>query len=104
MRTILSIIVLTLAASTAAAQMTFTNIESYCTAMSEVSTPTLLARTQKISKQKAIDLMQGMTDPQAIRMAKEVVEFAYARPQTLTIEQMRAELKRLCIDRKIFTQ
>ena len=104
MRSILSIIALTLGASIAAAQMTFNNIESYCTAMSEASSPTLLARTQGITKQKAIDLMQGMTDPQAIRMAKEVVEFAYARPQTSTIGQMRADLKQLCIDRKIFTQ
>lgn len=72
--------------------------------MSEASTTTLLARTQGFSKQKAIHMMQGMTDPQAIRMVKEVIEFAYARPQASTIDQMRADLKRLCIDRKIFTQ
>jgi hypothetical protein len=35
------------------AQMTFNDLPSYCRAMSEVSTPTLLARTQGIQRSEA---------------------------------------------------
>ena len=68
-------------APSAFAQMTFNDLPSYCKAASEASTPTLLARTQNIPRSHAEALMQGMTDPATIRMVKEVITFAYSRPQ-----------------------
>ncbi len=59
---------------------TFGDLASYCRAASEVSTPTLMARTQNISRAQAEAMMQGMTDPVAIRMVREVIAFAYSRP------------------------
>lgn len=48
--------------------------------------------------------MNGMTDPTSIRMVHEVLDYAYAKPATATLDQMRAELRQLCVDRKIFVQ
>jgi hypothetical protein len=86
------------------AQMTFKDLPSYCKAMSEASTPTLLARTQKIPRAQAEVLMQGMTDPAAIRMVKEVITFAYSRPAGTPIETLRSDLREQCIVKKIFVQ
>jgi hypothetical protein len=86
------------------AQMTFNDLPSYCKAVSEASTPTLLARTQNMPRSQAEALMQGMTDPAAIRMVKEVIAFAYLRPAGTPVEALRAELKEQCLARKIFTQ
>lgn len=91
-------------AAPALAQMTFNDLPSYCKAASEASTPTLLARTQNIPRSQAEALMQGMTDPAAIRMVKEVIAFAYARPAGTPVEALRAELREQCIARKIFAQ
>jgi hypothetical protein len=46
--------------------------------------------------------MQGMTDPLAIRMAKEVIAFAHSRPAGTPVEALGAELKEQCMARKIF--
>jgi hypothetical protein len=61
-------------------QMTFTDLPSYCRAMSEASSPTLLARVQGVPRSRAEALMQRMTDPASIRMVKEVIDFAYSQP------------------------
>ena len=39
--------------------------------------------------------MQGMTDPASIRMVKEVIEFAYSRRATTSLDAFRAELSSL---------
>ena len=72
--------------------------------MSEASTPTLLARTQGIQRSEAEALMRGMTDPASIRMVREVIEFAYARPASTSLDALRAELRDLCVAKKIFVQ
>jgi hypothetical protein len=104
MRSIWIVTALTMTPIAALAQTTFKDVESYCTAMSEASTPTLLARTQGIGKEQSIAMMQGMTDPKSIRMVREVIEFAYSRPQSMPLASMRSELKQLCVSRKIFAQ
>jgi hypothetical protein len=91
-------------APSAFAQMTFNDLPSYCKAASEASTPTLLARTQNIPRSQAEALMQGMTDPVAIRMVKEVIAFAYSRPAGTPIETLRSDLRDLCVAKKIFVQ
>jgi len=78
-----------LSAAPAAAQMTFSDLPSYCRAMSEASSPTLLARTQNIPRSQAEALMQGMTDPASIRMVREVITFAYSRPAGTPVETLR---------------
>jgi hypothetical protein len=88
----------------ALAQMTFNDLPSYCKAMSEASTPTLLARTQNIPRAQAEALMQGMTDPASIRMVKEVIAFAYLHPAGTPIETLRSDLRDQCIAKKIFVQ
>jgi hypothetical protein len=93
-----------LVAPSAFAQMTFNDLPSYCKAASEASTPTLLARTQNIPRAQAEALMQGMTDPAAIRMVKEVIAFAYSRPAGTPIETLRSDLREQCIAKKIFVQ
>jgi hypothetical protein len=85
-------------------QMTFTDYDAYCRAASEVSTSTLVARTQGIPKSQVRDLIKGMTDPLAIRMVEEVIEFAYSRSATTGLEQLRNELRNLCLAKKIFAQ
>jgi hypothetical protein len=57
----------------ALAQITFNDLGSYCTAMSEAASPALVARTLGVQKSKAEDLMTGMTDPASIRMVKEPI-------------------------------
>jgi hypothetical protein len=84
--------------------MTFNDLPSYCKAMSEASTPTLLARTQNIPRAQAEALMQGMTDPASIRMVKEVISFAYLHPVGTPIETLRSDLRDQCIAKKIFVQ
>jgi hypothetical protein len=86
------------------AQQQFNNIEDYCYAVTEGSSATLLAPSQGISKATAEQYMSGMTDPVAIRMTHEVIDFAYSRPKGTKLDQMRAELKSLCINRKILVQ
>ncbi len=86
------------------AQVTFNDLGSYCTAASEVSSPTLVMRAQGLPKSQAEALMSGMTDPVAIRMVKEVIEFAYSRPANISVDQLRGELRNLCLARKIFAQ
>ncbi len=48
--------------------------------------------------------MQRMTDPQAIRMVKEVIAFAYSRPVGTPIETLRSDLREQCIAKNIFVQ
>ena len=86
------------------AQMTYTDLATYCHDMSEVSTTTLVARIRGVSRSQAEAMMQGMTDPVSIRMVKEVIDFAYSRPTTTSLEAMRTELRNLCMDKKIFVQ
>jgi hypothetical protein len=90
--------------SSASAQMTFNDRPSFCKAASEVSTPSLMARTQNIPRVRAESLMEGMTDPQAIRMTKEVIAFAYSQPVGTPVEQLRAELNKRCLARQLFDQ
>jgi hypothetical protein len=96
-------LLLFLLSATAFAQ-TYTDLGSYCQDMSEVSTTTLLARTRGIPRSQAEAMMQGMTDPLAIRMVKEVIDFAYSRPATTSLDALRAELRNLCLAKKIFVQ
>jgi hypothetical protein len=84
--------------------MYFTNLEEYCRVPSENSTSTLLARIHGMSKSELKNEMQGMTDPVAIRMVEEVIEFAYSRPATTGLDQMRNELRNLCLAKKILVQ
>jgi hypothetical protein len=91
-------------APSAFAQMTFNDLPSYCKAASEASTPTLLARTQNVPRAQAEALMQGMTDPQSIRMVKEVIAFAYSHPAGTPVEALRTELREECLAKKIFVQ
>jgi hypothetical protein len=83
---------------------TYTDLASYCDDMSEVSTPTLLVRTRGIPRSQAEAMMEGMTDPLAIRMVKEVIDFAYSRAATTRLDAMRTELRNLCLAKKIFVQ
>lgn len=92
------------ASSPCYAQMTFSNYASYCSAMSETSTPTLLARTQGMSRSEVEKTMAGMTDPVSIRMVEQLIDYAWSRPATTSIGEMRAELRSLCLARKIFAQ
>jgi len=82
----------------------FTDYGAYCDAMVQVASPTLQARVSGISKVEAESLMSGMTDPQAIRMVKDVLDFAYSKPIGTTVDVMRSELKELCLHNKIFVQ
>jgi hypothetical protein len=67
--------------------------------------PTHYWRGHKIiPRSQAEAMMQGMTDPLAIRMVKEVIEFAYSRPTTVSIDALRTELRNLCLAKKIFVQ
>ena len=91
-------------ASPSHAQTTFNDLPSYCRAMSEASTPTLFARTQGIQRSEAEALMSGMTDPVSIRMVKEVIDFAYARPASTSLDTLRVELRNLCMAKKILVQ
>jgi hypothetical protein len=91
-------------APSAFAQMTFNDLPSYCKAASEASAPTLLARSQNIPRAQAEAMMQGMTDPAAIRMVKEVIAFAYSRPAGTPVETLRSDLREQCIAKKIFVQ
>ena len=49
--------------SSSAFGQTWSDFPSYCRAMSEASMPTLLARTQNVSRAQAETLIQGTTDP-----------------------------------------
>jgi hypothetical protein len=83
------------------AQQTFNDLGSYCTAITNVATPTLQARVQGIPRSTAEDLMEGMTDPASIRMVKEVIQFAYSRPANRSVESLKTELRTLCMAKKI---
>jgi hypothetical protein len=85
-------------------QMTFTDLASYCLKMSEASMPTLRARIEGLPRSKVEELMRGMTDPESIRMAKEVTEFAYSRPPNVGIDAMMTELRNMCLEKKILVQ
>jgi hypothetical protein len=99
-----SLLAFSAATGAASAQMTFNNLGEYCKTASEVSTPSLMARTRNLPRSQAEALMSGMTDPAAIRMAQEVVAFAYSHPAGTPVEQLRAELNQQCLARKIFVQ
>jgi hypothetical protein len=88
----------------AASQTSFNDVASFCKVASEVSTPSLMARTQNLPKSRAEALMQGMTDPQAIKMVREVIAFAYSRPAGTPVEVLRSELNSECVARRIFVQ
>jgi hypothetical protein len=90
--------------ASAFAQTYYTDLASYCHHMIEVSTVTLMARTQGISKSEVEDHMRDMTDPLAIRMVKELIEFAYSHPQSSSVDALRIELRNLCLAKKIFAQ
>jgi len=103
-RLIVAASLLVLGVSEVSAQMQFNNLEQYCSTVSEASSSTLLARVNGIPKAMAEQYMSGMTDPLAIRMTHEVIDFAYSRPRGMKLDEMRAELKSLCVNRKILVQ
>jgi hypothetical protein len=37
-------------------------------------------------------------------MVKEVIDFAYSRPASTSLDAMRGELRNLCLAKKIFVQ
>lgn len=90
--------------SIASFSQTYIDLASYCRVMSEASVPTLLARAEGLPRSKVEELINGMTDPVAIRMAQEVTEFAYSRPLDMGIDAMRAELRNMCLAKRIFVQ
>ena len=104
MRRAATAIILSCLSTPSFSQMTFSDLPSYCSAMSEASSVTLLARVQGVPRSQAEALMQGMTDPAAIRMVKEVIDFAYAQRPGVTIDAMRTELRNRCLAKKIFLQ
>ena len=89
-------------ATPAFAQANFGDLVSYCTAAAEVSTPTLLARVQNIPRSQVEASVEGMTDPNSIRMVREAIAFAYSRPPGIPIETLRAELREECLARRMF--
>ena len=98
-----SLVVFLLAvASAPSLAQTYTDLASYCYDMSEVSTTTLLARTRGIPRSQVEAMMRRMTNPLAIRMVKEVIDFAYSRPASIGLDELRAELRNLCLAKKIF--
>ncbi len=103
MRTLIALFAVASSFTFATAQ-SYWNIDSYCAAMIEFSTPTLVAQVEGKPKQEMIEMMEGMTDPKSIRMVLELIEFASSRPREMKVSAMRAELRELCIERKIFVQ
>jgi hypothetical protein len=95
---------LTLAGPATAVAQDYTDLASFCQDMSEASTTALLVRIRGVPRSQAEAMMQGMTDPVSIRMVKEVIEFAYSRPATSSLDALRAELRNLCLAKKIFVQ
>jgi len=94
-----------LASPSAAFAQTYTDLATYCHDMSEVSTSTLLERIRGYSREHVEAAgMKGITDPLTIRMIHEVLDFAYSRPATMSLEAMRTELRNLCLQKKIFVQ
>lgn len=85
-------------------QTTFSDLPSYCRAMSEASSPTLLVRIRGVPRAQAEAQMQGMTDPASIRMIKEVIDFAYSQKPSVGIDAMKTELKNRCLSKKVFVQ
>jgi hypothetical protein len=45
-----------------------------------------------------------MTDPVAIRMVKELIDFAYSHLANTRLETLKTELLNLCLAKKIFVQ
>ena len=86
------------------AQVNYPDLASYCRAMSETSSTILQARIDGISRSDAEALISGMTDPVSIRLVKEAIQFAYSHPASTDIDVMRAELRALCMAKKIFVQ
>ncbi|MCP1999162.1 hypothetical protein [Nitrobacter winogradskyi] len=97
-------ILASLATPSLSQETTFKDLRSYCHAMSEASSPTLAVRIGGMSRAQAEEQMKGMTDPTAIRMVKEVIDFAYSQPASAGLDAMKAELKNRCISKKIFAQ
>jgi len=115
---------------TAFAQMTDNDLSSYCQGMSEGWTAILLARTRGIRRSEAEVMLaklqkvecacdqnpacimtcyKALFDPPMetrwfIRMGKEMIDFAYSRPASTSIDVLRAELRNLCLAKKIFVQ
>jgi len=88
------------------AQVNYPNLAAYCRAISETSSTILQARIDGISRADAEGLIMesGMTDPVSIRLVKEAIQFAYSRPASSDIDALRAELRSLCMAKKIFVQ
>jgi hypothetical protein len=96
--------------STSSFPQTFTDLASYCRAMTEASKSTLLARIEGLPRsypEEAMNktLREATTpDPLATRMMKEVIDFAYSRPANTDFDKMRTELLNMCLAKKIFMQ
>jgi len=97
---------LALAGPSSAQQINPSNLTSYCRSMSEMSSTILVARTEGVPRADAEGLIteSGMTDPLSIRLVKEAIQFAYSRPVSSDIDALRAELRALCMAKKIFVQ
>ena len=82
----------------------FSDYAKYCEIASQATSSTLAARVGGMSRADAVALMEGMTDPLAIRMVKESIEFAWSQPPAMGVDAMRSELKRRCLAREVFVQ
>lgn len=98
------VILSSLATPSFSQQTAFGDLRSYCRAMSEASSPTLLGRIRGVSRAQVEAQMRSMTDPASIRMIKEVIDFAYSQQPSAGLDAMKTELKNRCLSKKIFAQ
>ena len=106
MRSMLIVICLVFAVATANAQTTYRKLDFYCVAITVASEPLLQYRIKGMPRSGAQELLKPKAgeDPDVIRWLEEVIEFAYSRPSSMNLEQMKSELRSLCLAKKIFVQ
>jgi hypothetical protein len=76
----------------------------FCNKITEASESILMARINGVPESRAQQLIERMTDPRAIRFAREITAFAWSRPPTMGLPTMRHELTTNCLAKAIFAQ
>jgi hypothetical protein len=73
------------------------NIQEYCEIITQSSYPMFLGRVKNSSKEEMIEMQQWMTDPKAIAMVNDVIEYAFEQSDNTTIDELKEGFKAKCL-------
>lgn len=73
------------------------DLDEYCDMLTQASYLMFLGRNSGMPKQEMIDMQQGLTDPKALAMIDDTINYAFMQPADTTIKELQEGFKSECL-------